>query len=231
VTKDKQEARFLVIETSGHAGEVGLGRGTQMLCSRQLNEARRHARDLAPAVADLLRSQNWRPPDIDAVIVSRGPGSYTGLRVGIASAKAFAYAVGCSVIAVETFQAIANQVPADVITVTVLEDAQQGRVYVQRYVREDRIGFRSANTLNIQSYSDWAVTLQHNEWVTGPGLRVHKPPGLALSAPAAAWTPRAASLLSIGTRHFQNGEKDDLWTLEPLYLRASAAEEQLSRRS
>ena len=56
----------------------------------------------------------WQPRDVQAVIVSRGPGSYTGLRVGIISAKTFAYATGCDLLAVDTFAALALQAPASV---------------------------------------------------------------------------------------------------------------------
>ena len=65
---------------------------------RRLDEARRNARDLAPAAAELLQKQGWKPIGLDAVLVSCGPGSYTGLRVGIMSAKTLAYATRCALI-------------------------------------------------------------------------------------------------------------------------------------
>ena len=78
-----------------------------------LDESRRHARDLAPAVRDLLAEQGWPARSLEAVIVSRGPGSYTGLRVGIMSAKTLAYATGCALLAVDTFAVIARQAPPE----------------------------------------------------------------------------------------------------------------------
>src|SRR5262249_57410856 len=97
------QPRLLLIETSSRAGLVALAEGGRLLGQRQLEEARRHARDLAPAVRDLLAGQNWRARDLHAVVVSRGPGSYTGLRVGIMSAKALAYAAGCELLDIRTF--------------------------------------------------------------------------------------------------------------------------------
>src|SRR5206468_351809 len=93
--RDKSEPRLLILETSSQAGQVALAAGERLLGVRRLDEARRHARDLAPAVRELLVEQGWRPRDLHGVVVSRGPGSYTGLRVGIMSAKALAYATGC----------------------------------------------------------------------------------------------------------------------------------------
>ena len=86
--------KILLLETSGRVGRVAVASPHAILQERRLDEARRHARDLAPAVQTLLQEQGWRPKNVDAIFVSLGPGSYTGLRVGIMSAKAFAYATG-----------------------------------------------------------------------------------------------------------------------------------------
>src|SRR5262245_52282348 len=93
--------RLLILETSGRLGQVAVAGGSALRERRRLDEARRHARDLAPAVADLLATQGWKARDLHAVIVSLGPGSYTGLRVGLMSAKTLAYATGCTLIGVE----------------------------------------------------------------------------------------------------------------------------------
>ena len=93
------------------------------------------ARNLAPAVSEMLAGLGWKPRDLQGVIVGRGPGSYTGLRVGLISAKIWAYATGCGLLAVETFAVIAAQVPEDVLRLEVIADAQQDRVYQQSFGR------------------------------------------------------------------------------------------------
>jgi tRNA threonylcarbamoyl adenosine modification protein YeaZ len=85
---DRDAPCLLILETSGRVASVALAEGGRLLGTRRLDEARRHARDLAPAVAGLLAGQGRRPRDVHAVLVGRGPGSYTGLRVGVMSAKA-----------------------------------------------------------------------------------------------------------------------------------------------
>src|SRR5688500_13907519 len=105
------EVRFAILDTSQRVGWVALARGERVLASRRLDEARRHARDLAPALAELLAEQGWKARALEGVIVSRGPGSYTGLRVGLMSAKTLAYAAGCPLLAIDTFAAIALQTP------------------------------------------------------------------------------------------------------------------------
>src|SRR5262249_4701410 len=140
--------RLLILETSGKGGLVAVARGTNGLGELRLEETRRHARDVAPFTSRLLGEQGWRPRDLDAVLVSVGPGSYTGLRVGLMAAKSLAYATGCALIGVETFTAIAQQVPAEVALVDILADAQQERVYVQSF-RRGAAGMEAKDTLRI----------------------------------------------------------------------------------
>jgi tRNA threonylcarbamoyladenosine biosynthesis protein TsaB len=225
--------RLLILETSSRTGQVALALGDELRGVRRLDEARRHARDLAPAIAELLAEQGWRPRDIQAVMVSRGPGSYTGLRVGIMSAKAFAYATGCALIAVDAFAAIALQaLQPSVLYVDVLADAQQDKVYVQSFVRSAPNGWEPSTELAIRPFADWLATRETSAWVTGPGLlrwASHLPPAVP-RLDASLWEPQPACLLRIGLARYLAGERDDPWTLEPLYLRPSSAEEQWRAR-
>ncbi len=226
-------SRILILETSGRAGVVGLARGASLLAARRLDETRRHARDLAPAVAELLHEQNWKARELDAVFVSRGPGSYTGLRVGLMSAKMLAYAAGCVLLGIETFAAIAQQAPSEADRLDVLADAQQGKIYVQSFERAPGGGWQALTPLRIERFDDWLAGRDPASWVTGPGLTVHgkKLPANAPVVSASDWDPRAESLIKLGLIRIHAGERDDPWSLEPLYLRPSAAEEQWRRQT
>jgi tRNA threonylcarbamoyladenosine biosynthesis protein TsaB len=227
------EPRLLILETSSAAGVVALACGSQVLGTRRLDEQRRHARDLVPAVGDLLSAQGWQPRDLSGVIVSRGPGSYTGLRVGIMSAKTLAYATGCRLLAIDTFAAIAWQAPTDVRLLDVLADAQQDKIYVQRFERQSSDNAPIAVTpLAIQTIAEWQATLPASAWITGPGVRKLQArfPDVANVVEMSQWDPRPESLLRLGLTRWARGEGDDLWTLEPLYLRPSAAEEKWAER-
>jgi len=228
--------RLLIIETSGRAGLVALARGDAVVARSRLDEVRRHARDLAPAVSELLRGQGWKARDLQGVIVSLGPGSYTGLRVGIISAKVLCYAVGCPLLGVETFAAIAAQAPAAVARLDVLADAQQDKVYVQPFERSAEGEWQPTAPLSIRSVDDWLAGRAPDAWASGPGIDAHGhrlPPGLNLVEPGLR-TPRAESLLRLGQERYRAGGASegggrDVWTAEPIYLRPSAAEEQWRR--
>jgi tRNA threonylcarbamoyladenosine biosynthesis protein TsaB len=223
--------RLLILETSCRTGQVAVAAGPALRGVRVLDETRRHARDLAPAVADLLHQQGWRTRELAAVIVGRGPGSYTGLRVGIMSARTLAYATGCAVLAIDTFAALAWQVPPGPERIDVLADAQQDRLYVQPFARVEE-GWRPVADLAIVPVADWLARREPHAWVTGPGLaKVQERLPASVSVVASEQrSPRPESLLHLGLARYQAGERDDWWALEPLYLRASSAEEQWDRR-
>jgi tRNA threonylcarbamoyladenosine biosynthesis protein TsaB len=233
VVSEAAEPRLLILETSGAVGQVAVAEGHRLLGIRPLEASRRHARDLAPAVADLLRGLGWKPRGLDAVIVSRGPGSYTGLRDGLMSAKTLAYATGCALLAIDTFPAIAFQAPDQAVILDVIADAQQDKVYVQRFQRQaPDEAFLPANALSIQKFADWLESMPAGGWVSGPGLRGQEgrlPHGVR-AVDAAHWDPQPGSLLELGLTRLQRGERDDVWAVEPLYLRPSAAEEQWQSR-
>lgn len=220
-------ARLLLLETSGRRGQVALAEGATLLAVRDLDEARRNARDLAPAVADLLRTAQWRPRDVTAVAVSIGPGSYTGLRVGVMSAKTFAYATRCLLLGIPTFNIVARQAPADVTALDVLADAQKENVYVQSF----RGG--GAGELSIRPFADWLAGRTAEAWVTGPGLmrwRAQLPAEVPVVAEA-LWEPRVEALLPLALERLAAGSSDNVLSLEPLYLRPSSAEEQWRGRA
>jgi tRNA threonylcarbamoyladenosine biosynthesis protein TsaB len=225
------EPRILLVETSGRAGQIALALGDAMLAVRTLDEARRHARDLAPALAAMLTEQKWKAHDLDAVFVSRGPGSYTGLRVGIMSAKMLAYATGCALFGIQTFAAITAQAPVDAERLDILADAQQGKVYVQSFQRADGAIWQSVSQLAVRRFNDWLASRDPSAWVSGPALAIYgrSLPQNVRMVPEADWNPRAQSLLAPGLPRYRAGERDDPWTLEPLYLRPSAAEEQWNK--
>ena len=216
------QPRMLLLETSHRVGQVALAHGERIVGRRTLDEARRHARDLAPAIDALLKEQGWRAKELDAVAVSRGPGSYTGLRVGAMSAKTLAYATGCKLLAIDTFAVILTQLPETIRSADVISDAQQGKIYVQRFSRDG-----AHEPLAIRPFVEWRAELPEDQPVTGPGLEVFagQLAGHAALLPSEHWLPRPEGLLQLALQRYVRGENDDPFVVEPLYLRPSSAEE------
>jgi tRNA threonylcarbamoyladenosine biosynthesis protein TsaB len=213
--------RLLILETSHRVGKVALASAETIVGERTLDESRRHARDLTPAIRELLTQQGWRAADLDGVIVSRGPGSYTGLRVGIMSAKTLAFATGCALLAIDTFDAIRLQAPLEHRNVDVIADAQQDKIYVQRFGEHPEPLTILPFAMWLESASAWHVA------ATGPGLETFaaRLPTALTVLPRELWLPQPASLLTLGLERFRIGERDHPIAVEPIYLRASSAEE------
>ena len=153
--------------------------------------------------------------DLDGVIVSRGPGSYTGLRVGLMSAKTLAYATGCVLLGIDTFEAIYQQVPSEFSDVAILANAQQDKIYVQNFGQHP-------TALAIVTLKSWLERAGSSGLaVTGPGLETfaERLPASIRVLPREFWLPQPAGLLGIGLRRFRSGERDDPFAVEPLYLR------------
>jgi tRNA threonylcarbamoyladenosine biosynthesis protein TsaB len=223
-------APLLLIETSCSPGLAALAEGERVLAVRNLEEARRHARDLAPAARTMLAEHGWKARDLHGVIVGIGPGSYTGLRVGVMTARTLAYATDCALVGIETFAAIARQTPADTQRVDVIADAQQDKVYVQSFARSAG-AMTPLGPLAIRTFDDWLAGLESAAWLSGPGVRTYEQrlQGRPI-VEVAALQPMARSLLHLGSERLARGEKDDCWKLEPLYLRPSNAEEKWRER-
>src|SRR5260370_6624143 len=144
------------------------------------------------------------------------------------TAKTLAYATGCALLGIETFQAVALQAPGQATQVDVIADAQKDKVYAQRFVRASIAeGWQTQSPLSIQEFSAWLGTVAEKGWISGPGIR-GKEERLQgrLLVEAQFREPQAESILHLGLERLRRGERDNCFTLEPLYLRPSAAEEQ-----
>jgi tRNA threonylcarbamoyladenosine biosynthesis protein TsaB len=219
---------WLLIETSGRVGRVGLARGDAVVRSAELDASRRHARDLAAVVGAIFDAEGLRPADLTGVMVGIGPGSYTGLRVGVMSAKAFAYATGCRLVPVPTFAAVVLQSPTDARHVWVIADALQGQIYLQRFTRlSESAPWTAADELRIERADESLNWAAPDAWMTGPGVKVfadsHIPQCNNL-VPEADREPSVESLFRAG-RVIPPASREGLFALEPLYLRGSSAEE------
>ncbi len=216
---------WLILETSGRGAKLGLARGGVVVRTANLDDARRHARDLALTVDAMLKVESLAPRDLTGVMVSRGPGSYTGLRVGLVSAKGLAFATGCKFVAVDTFAAIAEQAPDEATSLWVIGDALQGHVYQQRFERTND-GWQATDDLQIALGEEWLLRVAAGTWVSGPGLKVYanRIPAACQMVPEADCEPRVESVFAVGMK-LKPLAREEMFALEPHYLRGSSAEE------
>jgi tRNA threonylcarbamoyladenosine biosynthesis protein TsaB len=219
--------RILALETTEAIGSVAAAAGDELLAQQQLNPGQRSAQSLAPAIRSLLEHVGWRPAEVQLVAVSAGPGSFTGLRVGVTTAKVFAYAAGAEVLGIDTLEVIAAAAPPEIPSLHAMVDAQRGDVAARAFRRGPDGWLQPAGPTALVPLDAWLAGLPAGTVVSGPGLikRVGDlPPGVTVLDPA-YWAPTAANVARLAHRHYAAGRRDDPWSLAPRYSRRPAAEE------
>ena len=222
---------ILALETSGRHGSVAVLRGDETLSQGKIEASQRTASAMTPLIAEVLRSGDLRLAEIDIVGVTIGPGSFTGLRVGVTTAKTLAYVTKCQVIGVNTLDAIACQAPSSVASVWVVIDAQRQQLFAAYYERDAAGRMVERRATHLIDKQDWLHAFNAGDAVMGPGLNK-----LQSDLPAeiqvidnTLWEPTAASVGAVTHELFKAGQRDDVWKLAPLYFRPSAAEEKLNK--
>ncbi len=228
----------LGIETSGMAGLVALSRNGQLLEERELEHTRRrHAQTLILELQTLLSHHDVVPSDVDLIGISHGPGSFTGLRVGVVAAKTFAFAIDCRLVAVDTLAAIAEAADDRVTSISVVSDAQREQLFVGEFTRTSSTEqFERQGPIEIVDADAWCTDLKSRASETfaiaGPVLKklTDKIPVEVRQLDEAAWQPRAFAIATLAERLAADEEFADPFELEPFYLRKSSAEEKRDAR-
>ncbi len=125
---------ILNIETATKNCSVSLAKNGEVLAIRELNDGNySHAEKLHPFIQDLLKEANVITSNLDAVAVSKGPGSYTGLRIGVSAAKGMCFAIDKPLISIETLKSLAHSISIEEGLIVPLLDARRMEVYSAVY--------------------------------------------------------------------------------------------------
>ncbi|MCC7087301.1 MAG: tRNA (adenosine(37)-N6)-threonylcarbamoyltransferase complex dimerization subunit type 1 TsaB [Pirellulales bacterium] len=223
---------ILAIETTDQSGSISLLDGDRVLQSRDLPTEPRSAATLAPAIADLLSAAGWAAADVKIIGVATGPGSFTGLRVGVTTAKMLAYAFAADVVGVNTLEVIACQTPPGIDRVWTAIDAQRKQLFVSQFARDSCGQWQTVVPTQIASETQWLAELTSGNAISGPALTSLKPrlPMGVEAVDESLWHPQAATVGMLAWQRFNSGQRDDIWSLAPQYFRLSAAEEEVQRQ-
>ncbi|HTY80303.1 MAG TPA: tRNA (adenosine(37)-N6)-threonylcarbamoyltransferase complex dimerization subunit type 1 TsaB [Candidatus Bathyarchaeia archaeon] len=217
--------RLLAVESATLSGGAALLDGDRLLGEVTLNIAITHSERLLAAVDRLLADCGMAAADLEGLAVSVGPGSFTGLRVGLATVKGLSMALDLPVAPVPTLDALAARVPFADAPVCPILDARKGEVYLSLYRwRGDRMcREREYEALppRIAAAGIAAPTI-----LLGDGIEACRPwlPEHVRIAPTALRLPSAATVGELGHATLAAGAGVDAESLTPLYLRPSEAE-------
>jgi tRNA threonylcarbamoyladenosine biosynthesis protein TsaB len=225
---------ILALDTSTKWGAIAVAGSGGATHGAVPDPEQRHGRNLIPGVRDLLRAAGLAPADLDVIAVGLGPGSYTGLRIGLTAAKTLAYATRSALVGLDSLEVIARNAPAEAHRVAVIADAQRGDLYTAEFTRSEPGGaLVRVSPTRIEPFTSWVARLAEGSCVLGPGLELYRSAlsGVVRTAGAEADRPDPRRLLDAAREAWESGRRDDPGVLEPLYLRRSAAEEQWDKKA
>ena len=249
----RAEPVLLALETSGKSGSVAVVRHSdgRLVCDLEmLSPDSGSAKTLAPAIARLMSKNGIEMESLSAVALLTGPGSFTGLRVGVATAKAMAYALRIPTIEIDTLDVIARQCPVASTSIVTVLDAYRGQVFCAEYcVRAVGLATQFEKVSNTEIVNIGVLLDRLEKRVSGtqtidlcgPGCdRIRKfisDPENGLPEIASArsqrirWidgpltVPHAESVGRLGYEKFLAEDVLDPFCIQPRYYRGSAAEE------
>ncbi len=220
----------LGIETSSRVGSVALWREGAVVGERELAQGLNHGALLFGELAALHREAGVDPAALDLVAVGQGPGSYTGLRIGLTAARTAAYALGKPLLGVPSLDVAAENAPHGADRVAVVVDASRGQVYAALYERRSgRLGRQTPpRVVRPEELELPAPCLVLGDALGRYGDALARP-GVVFAAEG-LWRPRAGALARLAAQRFRAGERQGLHEVEALYLRRPEAEDVWERR-
>ncbi|MBN1911934.1 MAG: tRNA (adenosine(37)-N6)-threonylcarbamoyltransferase complex dimerization subunit type 1 TsaB [Pirellulales bacterium] len=224
--------RIVALETTETIGSVAAIADGKLLSELKLDPDKRTAQSLVPGLKTLLDEIRWAAADIDLVAVSVGPGSFTGLRIGVTTAKTLAYCAQADILGVDTLEVVASATPDGVDVVSVAVDAQRGQVVAGLFRRGADGWFQPTGPARLVRIADWLDAIPPGVVASGPVLRklAGRLPGHVATVPSECWFPTAVQVGRLAARDYAAGRRDDAFSLVPRYSRPSAAEEKWEDR-
>jgi len=228
--------KVLAIETSGTIGSVAACEDDAVQVALFFERGMTHGRELVPKLDEALGASGWALGEVELVAVSQGPGSYTGLRVGITCAKMLAHFGRTPLIGVSSLDVLARNAPRHFASICPVIDAKRQQVYTAVYEagepgegdpvrRSDLLVLRPAEVLE---------RLKMPAFVFGSGLRAHREAfgvdGVTLGGED-SWRARASQVGLLGATRFARSGGQDPLQLAPIYLRRPEAEEKWEQRT
>lgn len=217
-TEDQRIVRLLAIETSGRTFSVALSENGKLVSEIYLDEGRVHSEKLVPSIKKLLAGARWRFNSLDKIAVSTGPGSFTGIRVGLTCARLLAQALKRPVVGINTLELLESAVPEGDYTAVAAIDAGRGEVFVNACdprIEEAKTYFAELKRSNSKILVAGDAAATHSD-VIKSGLKK-----MLVKTPERLKFPRAGVLAVLASQikglHYEK--------VKPLYIRRSWAEE------
>ena len=216
---------ILSLETSSPVASLALTDDDDTLSEISLDSGLTHSRTLLPEIKNMLDRSGISVPDLSLLTVGLGPGSFTGLRIGLAAAKGLAFAAEKPLVGVPTLDAMAGSASRESTIICPVVDARKGQVYASLYRMDRNEGPRRLTAPDAYDASTLASIIEEETLFFGLGLKALGRKfeaglaGLFRRGPRELDYPSASAVARIGRRLFLSGVESDPSRITPLYVR------------
>jgi len=223
--------RALAIETSGRLGSVALAEDGKTLAEDTFPHGLQHAARIVPAIDSLCRQLGWTSSDLREIFVSAGPGSFTGLRIGITLAKTLAMVTRANLVAVPSVRVLVENAPPEAKNAIIVLDAKRDQIFTASFTRSPD-GWTELEPAQLSTLTAILSKSPRPVHLIGEGIPYHRKfipendPGILLTDES-QWRPQAKIVATLGWQMARANKFTDAMNLRPIYIRKPEAEEKL----
>lgn len=230
--------RILAMDTSSNVATVAVLDNGVIIGEYSCNKGKNHSQRLMPMIQTLLDAVGFKASDMDAFAASIGPGSFTGLRIGVTTVKAMAFAAQKPVVSVYTLDALAYNLPSAKALICPVIDARNSQVFtaVYRFASGKLERLTDYLGIHIEELSDILDNMVGDVIFTGDACNMHKAffaeklgDRVSIAPPNAAHA-KASSVAVIAGELLSEGKLESCYDMVPFYLRKSQAEREAEKK-
>ncbi len=234
----------IAVDTSGRVGSICVGRGEEILAEKYFSGAMKHAAEVFPTLVEILEMLNLSVSEIKNIFVAAGPGSFTGLRIGVTMAKMMALAANVKIASASTLDIVAcnaidyiEQNNLDITRIATILDAKRQQFFVATYEKDGSDWIKKLDD-SMTSVDDFLKTYATDSkkpiFLLGEGLKYYQK---RFNSDAVSffdeslWAAQAKNVYKLCYQKALAGNFEDACLFKPKYLRLSDAQENLARKS
>lgn len=229
--------KVLGIDTSSMATSIAVVEDNKLICEYTVNTKKTHSQKLMPMIENMLNISDLDVNDMDLIAVCQGPGSFTGLRISMATAKAIAHANNLPIVGINSVELLAKNIELNNKKICSILDAQRTQVYTGQYKFENSnlVELKSLHVVEIDELIN-ELSSSDEEWIiVGEAVykyedKIKEIDNIYIPSPSNN-VSRAGSLCSLAIDKYKNNISIyDCYTINPVYIRKSQAEVQYDEK-
>ena len=229
--------KILGIDTSSMAASVAVIEDNKLICEYTINTKKTHSQKLMPMIENMLKLSDLDIKEIDAIAICVGPGSFTGLRIGMATAKAMAHVNNIPLIGVNSLEILGANMDLCNRNICSILDAQRNQVYMNKYIlKDDKI--TELEEISIKPIDELLeeISSSNEDWVlVGEAVykykeKIEEISNITIPSPANNITKASTLCFVARDKMLANGQVYNCYNINPMYIRKSQAEEQYEEK-